>query len=162
MPMARESSDREDLLREATALVQRVELESDELTDALVAGFRRDGCLSLYFGADSVYQFNSQGRLRRAFAKDQLYKAEQGHLIRLERALSSAATTLVRYELSQAEEQSFLDHARDRLRRLTNLLERRQFRIVGQVPAAADITGRLQQALALLGEMRIADSPHAC
>lgn len=37
--MARHSEDREDILPEATALVERVELEIDGLEDPLVVGF---------------------------------------------------------------------------------------------------------------------------
>ena len=67
--MARDESDREDLLREATALVERIELAPADAADDehIVAGFRRDGALSIYFGADPVYHFNSAGELRRAY-----------------------------------------------------------------------------------------------
>src|SRR5688572_26999220 len=66
--MSRRESDREDLLREATALVERVELLVPGEGEPVVAGFRRDGSLSVFFGPEAVYQFNSAGELRRAFA----------------------------------------------------------------------------------------------
>src|SRR5688572_18570527 len=65
--MARQEQDREDILREATALVERVELLIPEFPEPIVAGFRRDGSASFFFGADPVLQFNAQGKLRRAF-----------------------------------------------------------------------------------------------
>ncbi len=69
--MARDESSREDLLREATALVERIELvphatdpliaASDLFDKHIVAGFRRDGALSVFFGEDPVYHFNAEG-----------------------------------------------------------------------------------------------------
>ena len=41
--MARRESDREDLLREATALVERAELTIEGFDEPIVVGFRRDG-----------------------------------------------------------------------------------------------------------------------
>ena len=61
--MAHDDGHREDLSAEATALVRRAEFvapAADRPNDEspLVAGFRRDGSLSVYFGEDPVYQFN--------------------------------------------------------------------------------------------------------
>ena len=50
--MARHQEDREDILREATALVERVELEIENLEDPVVVGFRRDSGPAFFFGAD--------------------------------------------------------------------------------------------------------------
>ena len=47
--MARQESNREDLLREATALVERVELHVPAFEEPIVVGFRRDGCASFLF-----------------------------------------------------------------------------------------------------------------
>ena len=54
--MARLEEDREDILQEATALVERVELEIENLEDPVVVGFRRDSGPAFFFGADPVYQ----------------------------------------------------------------------------------------------------------
>ena len=75
--MARRESDREDLLREATALVERAELTIEGFDEPIVVGFRRDGSASFFFGADPVYQFNTAFELRRAFVVGLLYKAEE-------------------------------------------------------------------------------------
>ena len=74
--------NREDLLREATALVERIELvpHRDRQFDAsepIVVGFRADGALSIFFGDDPVYQFNAAGELRRAYCDGLLFKAVQ-------------------------------------------------------------------------------------
>src|SRR5258705_63721 len=61
--MARQESDREDLLREATALVQRVELVVAGYDEPVVCGFRRGGSVSLVFGGEPVYQFNTANQL---------------------------------------------------------------------------------------------------
>ena len=73
--MARNQSDREDLLREATALVERAELRISGWSEPVVVGFRRGGGASLFFGGKEVYQFNAGGELRRAFVAGRLIKA---------------------------------------------------------------------------------------
>src|SRR5262245_10991650 len=85
--MAREESDREDLLREATALVERIELIVDigNAGQHVVAGFRTNGAASIFFGADPVYQFNAAGELRRAYCDGVLIKGSRGRLVSLSR-----------------------------------------------------------------------------
>ena len=138
--MSRNESDKEDLIREATALVQRAEYafvhenHSDEeaRTSAtehnsgntstsgdpatsnarlVTAGFRRDGSLSIYFDQDPFYQFDSEGRLRRALEAGDLFRSQQDTLARLTRVRSDTQTTLQRTDLSCAE----LDRFRERL-----------------------------------------------
>src|SRR3954447_20411722 len=101
--MSRHESDREDLLREATALVERIELTVGGFDLPVVCGFRRDGAASFYFGADPVYQFNAVGQLRRAFVAGRLIKAERGRLVALSRERTENEVALVRHELSAAE-----------------------------------------------------------
>ena len=64
--MARHEQDRDDLLREVTALVQRVEIRLADNSDSIVIGSRRDGSGSMFVGSDPVFQFNKQNGLRRA------------------------------------------------------------------------------------------------
>ena len=52
--MALHEQDREDLLSEATALVQRVELRVEGFAEPVIVGFRRGGEASVFFGADPV------------------------------------------------------------------------------------------------------------
>ena len=86
--MARESHDREDLLRDATAYVSRMQLAVDlgNGTVEVFAGFHSTGAFSLYFNQDPVYHFNRSGELRRAFVDDELIKAEAGSLVGMRRA----------------------------------------------------------------------------
>jgi hypothetical protein len=160
--MARHEADREDLLREATALIERVELQIDGETDFVVIGFRPDGAASVFFGASPVLQFNRVGQLRRGFANGQLIKAEQGRLIALNRQRSSTAVNLVRHAMSEAEQAEFLSAARERLNHLQQRLLTRQFRILGQIPRDGAILPRVLTWLdGLPDEIAIARVPNA-
>src|SRR5687767_11977524 len=121
--LAASESDREDLLREATALVERAELKLPGFVDPVVIGFRRDGSASFFFGADPVYQFNSAGELRRAYIGGLLYKAEQGRLIGLSRERSQTETALIRHELTADKAAVILESLRTDLDRARESLE---------------------------------------
>jgi hypothetical protein len=158
--MARDEEAREDLLREATALVARVELRVAGFEDSIVAGFRSNGAASFFFGQQVVYQFNVAGELRRGFFEGRLYKAECGQLVNLTRRRTAETVDLVRHELNRSETADFLSNARQRLAKLRNALCERRFQIVGQVPANKDITGQVQDWLATLSEtISLADTP---
>lgn len=146
--MAREEHDREDLLAEATALTERVELRVDGFAAPVVIGFRSQGAASFYFGADPAFHFNSGGRLRRAFVRNLLYKAERGRLVSLDRRRMASQVQLVRHELDDAESERFLDEARQRLIALREKLNRGEFQRVGQHPQARDVVGRAEEWLA--------------
>ncbi len=66
--MARHEEEREDLMRDAKALVDRIELVVPGFEEPVVVGFRTNGAASFYFGQDAVYHFNSQLELRRALS----------------------------------------------------------------------------------------------
>jgi hypothetical protein len=160
--MSRRETDREDLLREATALVERVEIRVQGEDEPVVAGFRRDGSLSVFFGPDPVYQFNSAGELRRAYVGGLLYKTEQGRLVELRRKRSEQEVALVRRELDAAEAAALLTTARSRLAQLGEALSRGDFQLVGQVPVDADVTGRIGNWLSTLSPvLQIAKAPNA-
>ena len=150
--MARHESDREDLLREATALVERAELKVAGFEDPIVVGFRRNGSASFYFGADPVYQFNTARELRRAYIGGLLYKAERGRLVSLTRERGENAVSLFRVELDDNETADIVACLRDQLRSLHDALTARQFEITGQVSAAGDVVSRIIDWLALLPE----------
>ena len=101
--MAHYESDREDLLRQATALVERAEILLPGLTEPLVVGFRRDGSVSFFFGADPVYQFNAAGELRRAYLDGLLYKADRGRLVQMRARAVATEVVLVSVELADRE-----------------------------------------------------------
>ncbi len=145
--MARHESDREDLMREATALVHRAELVCPGETELVIAGFHRDGRLSLYFGPDPVFQFDSQHRLRRAYARGFLYRTQGETLARLARQRTQEQTLLVRHDLEPAELDTFRTDAKTRLERLQKGLVQSEVQVVAQVPAEDNLLPDLEQAL---------------
>lgn len=158
--MAREEADREDLLAEATALVERIELTIAGRAAPIVAGFRRDGSLSLYFGSDPVFQFNARGELRRAFVDGLLFKAVHGRLASLRRERTTDATNLVRHDLSEEEESRLVERLQSLLRDLDDAFEQGRVNVTGQVPSDVDVIGRVQKWLQDRGEtISIARSP---
>jgi hypothetical protein len=161
--MAREESDREDLLREATALVERIELSpiDDRAGEHIFVGFRTGGAASFFFGAEPVYHFNSRRELRRAFHGGLLYKSEQGRLIELERVRLADSIELRRRKLADAEQSQFLQEAQSQLEQIRDQIATCKLTIVGQVPATADVLGRVREWLADMGSIAVARSPHA-
>lgn len=158
--MAREESDREDLLREATALVERAEL--DVRGQAVVMGFRHGGEFSVFFAAQPVYQFNRHGELRRAYAQGLLYKAQHGRLASLDRVRTPAAVELRRHDLDDAETTRFLRQMRDDLQPLAECLEAGSYSLVGQIPVDADVAARALPVLReIIREPRVARTPGA-
>jgi hypothetical protein len=146
LSMAREEADREDLLGEATAYVERIEWELDlpDLADATVfAGFRRDGAASFYFGSDHVYHFNAAGELRRAFHQGRLVKAERGRLVGMQRERSDTEVSLVSTEFSAAEAASFCQKTTRELSTLLAALQNHKAKLKGQVPAIEPIEQRV-------------------
>jgi hypothetical protein len=150
--MARDESAREDLLREATALVERVELRlagdgSEESQSKVVIGFRANGSLSVFFGEDPVYQFNAAGELRRAYCDGRLFKADRGRLVSLERQRQHGVVQLLSRDLSNAEQTSFAATMQECLRRLSDGLEHGAYSVAGQVPAESDVLSRVRHWL---------------
>lgn len=146
--MARYESDREDLMREATALRRRIELAVPEEPEPIVAGFRGDGALSLYFGPDPVYHFDAAGRLRRAYVDGRLYRTQGETLARLARVRQPTATELVRHDLTRSELAEFLARMRDRLDHLCRAIAGNEAEVSQRVPAEdeqmiADLRDRL-------------------
>ena len=161
--MARHAQDREDLLRDAKALVERIELHlsSAGTTEIVFAGFRANGALSLYFDQDPAYHFNSLGQIRRAFWEDQLVKAEQGRLVALKTTRSDSTVEMLRHEMTDGEQQRFSEQLNQRLIQLADQLRQKDFQIKGQVPAEADLLVRLTAWLEqfLGNDLAIAENP---
>ena len=63
MPLAKQEHDKEDILREATALVNRIELRSTDGSwkSTVHVGFRRDQSIAFFFGAEPGGLFLSKG-----------------------------------------------------------------------------------------------------
>jgi hypothetical protein len=159
--MARHESDREDLLREATALVERIELSPvhEPQGEHVVAGFRRGGACSIFFGDHSVYQFNAQGELRRAYCDGLLVKADRGRLVSLRRVRAHDEVQLLRNDLTDDEQAAFLGRMNEILRDFEAQLNRGQYRVSGQVPADANVLDRVRTWLAHRQRPTIAASP---
>ncbi len=157
--MARQESDREDLLREATALVERAELQVTGFAEPVVVGFRRDGAASIFFGSDPVYQFNTANELRRAYVGGLLYKADRGSLIELQRERTQKETALIRRDLREDETGGFLSTMHESLARLADAMTRRACSIRGQWPHDRDVAGRIGRWIGALPQsIKIADA----
>ncbi len=169
--MARDESSREDLLREATALVERIEIvprssgssiAANELRgEHIVAGFRPDGALSIFFGEDPVYQFTPAGELGRAYCDGMLLKAVRGRLVALQRTRTQREVQLVRHELNETEEAASAEQMAKYLGELVTLLDTNSFEVAGQVPHDVDVAGRLRDWLATHKQWPIARRPNA-
>jgi predicted urease superfamily metal-dependent hydrolase len=161
--MAREESPREDLLREAIALVERIELAPANAAghEHVVAGFRREGGLSIYFGSDPAYHFNSRGELRRAFCGGLLIKAERGNLVSLDRRRETDEVQLVSHSLANAEQNEFIVELTRRLDEFAQQCDASAWVTIGRVPADIDVLGRVRDWLAERRAMVIASSPNA-
>jgi predicted nuclease with TOPRIM domain len=158
--MARQESDREDLLREAVGLVRRVELRIGGEVETVTAGFRRNGALSVYFGADPVWQFNTAGEVRRGYVAGKLLKADGGRLVEMIRERTDDVTQLVSRELSEDESQTVLSAAAQRIDHLRAALGEGRYDIVGQVPEGGNIVGELYATLKTLPKaLVVAASP---
>lgn len=157
--MARDEQEREDLLREAVALVERCELALASGGN-VVLGFRADGAASFYFDGDPAWHFNARRQLRRAFVDGFLYKAERGRLVRLERSRTATAVELLRHACSQQEMAKLLARAGADLVGLQQALMTGEYQLVGQVPPGADVGARAAQWLAAFSRpIRVAATP---
>ncbi|MBP87639.1 MAG: hypothetical protein CMJ64_13105 [Planctomycetaceae bacterium] len=158
--MARHEQDREDLMREATALVRRVEVALPDQAGTCVIGFRRDGAASVFFGADPVFQFNTQGELRRAFIDGKLVKAELGKLVWLERVRTDTTVQLLRRDFTKTERDAFLAAAQAYLNKLGQYFAK-EIDVVSQVPQAEMVSSDVERWLASLADpIAIAERPN--
>jgi hypothetical protein len=166
--MARDEHDREDLLREATAYVDRAEFSIPGFASPVFIGFRRNGAASIYFDPDCVYHFNSAGKLRRAYRDGLLFKAEEGQLISMARRRDANETSLMARRQSVDETRAFLEEMKASIARLKAVFAARQAAASGQVtssPTAArgqTAVGRIELWLTEAPhDFAVAQSPHA-
>ena len=158
--MARHEQDRENLLAEARNLVERAALRLAGYDEEVFVGFRESGGASFYFGPARAYHFTSDGRLRRAFVGEQLYKAEARRLVSLRRRRTSAKVELVRHVLDDDQQRAFLDEMRRYLDELRAALNNDRALLVGQVPADATVLKRVGRWLDWAAEnFAVARSP---
>lgn len=156
----RQEHDREDLMAEATALVERAELIAPPWTEHLTIGFRRDGSSTFYFGPEEVYQFNSRQQLRRAFHYGQLFKAVDGKLAQLRRQRTPTAVHLLRRDLTPAETAERLLRVRTVVSQLEAACRAGQVTLVAQIPSEADVMSRFLSISDALLKAEIAEKPN--
>ncbi|MBL4883109.1 MAG: hypothetical protein JKY95_01065 [Planctomycetaceae bacterium] len=127
--MARHEAEREDLVKEATAYVLRGEFAIPEWEHPIFIGFRKTGAFSFYFGSDPVYQFDAQGRLRRAFIADRLYRSEGTALCSMERQRSETETVLKRTDLPAQQCQFFQWGMHEAIRQLEAAVKSSRYKV---------------------------------
>ncbi len=145
----------EDPMREAVALVERVELRTGEPqtpsgSPAVVAGFRRNGFLSVYWGDDPYYQFDDLGRLRRALIDGRLFRTEGLGLAQLTRESGPCASALLRHDLDRSELADFRQAMLARVGALHEALVNGHIEIVQQVPPESPVVDRLVTGLEIV------------
>lgn len=124
--MTRNESDKEDLIKDATAMVDRAEFSAVSAVEnpiIVTAGFRKDSSLGLYFAQDPFYQFAPDGLLRRAYENGFLYRSQTTTLARLNRTRTAQQTTLNRNDLNPTELQGFRCRMTARLQCFVEQLE---------------------------------------
>jgi hypothetical protein len=159
--MARETHEREDLLRDAVALVPRVMLRvrmRGRSVDVF-AGYRGES-LSLYFDDDPVYHFNGLGELRRAYVDGRLIKAERGQLVSLVRKRTESETVLERHAEGEEADSRLVAELSAILCDLAAEVGDNRMEIVGQIPDDGDGVQRLCAWLIRHTTPVIAPSPH--
>ena len=149
--MAKYVEDREDLLRDASGYVQRVELRIPGVDHEVFCGFRDQGAFSVYWGQDAVFQFNSDGELRRAFWQARMvasYKRQLNWLAReAEPEVNSARMRLRRWQLSAEELAACVAFVGNCLTTLEEAISTGTHIVVGEFPANADVCGRISEWL---------------
>ena len=159
--MARQEQDREDILRQASALVERIEIELPNRDEILVVGFRRDGSASFFFGADFVLQFTSLGELRRAYWDGRLVKAERGRLFFMDKQRGEAEVVLRTVPFAAHETARFLSLAQQRLAETSSAIQSANFRALRQIPLDIPIISRVRTWLETFGvKLTIAQRPN--
>ena len=149
--MARNEADREDLMREAVALTERVELFVPGFEELITIGFRSNSAMSIFVGQDPVYQFDPSGRLRRAFVGGFLFRSQHSALARLERVRNESEVQLLRYDLSPSECAAFQQVMKDTLHRILSQLQEKTVRVERGVPERTNLLPVIEVAIVAIG-----------
>jgi hypothetical protein len=161
--MARQSHHREDLLRDATALSPRILLQAviQGQPCEVFAGFREPESLAIYFDDDPVYQFNSQGELRRAFVAGSIIKADKGQLMAWQRSETLDQTAMLSRRLNPEVTKELTNAMLSRFSELKASISNGNSKIVGQVPPDGDALDKLLKWLGKIESVVIAQSAGA-
>ena len=136
--MARQESDKEDLIRDATALIERTEFVLTDDDAVLTVGFFRDGRMVVYFDQDPFYQFDVKGRLRRAFENGILFRSQGTTLSRMTRTRTDESdanrqVVLKRTNLNSESLSTFRERMCERLRGLQDAIASGKIEILRSV-----------------------------
>ena len=151
--MARQESDKEDLIHDATALVERAELICDGASTVITVGFFRNGRCSVYFDQDPFYQFDSQGRVRRAYENGFLYRSQASTLARMDRHRptnddgKTEKVVLQRSDLTEVELIEFRERMLGLIRGLCDSIQSKRYSVQRAATPDGDIPA---QTLTLL------------
>jgi hypothetical protein len=154
--MARIESDKEDLIRDASALIERTQIQCEGFPELITIGFFADGRCSIYFDQDPFYQFDSQGRLRRAYEAGFLYRSQQTTLSRIDRRRDTNAdgdierVVLQRGDLTVSELSEFLSRMRAWIERLHKRIMANEFQVLRAVTPDGGIPSGTQELLSLV------------
>ena len=159
MTRTRIESDREDLLAEAVNLRERIELRLPGSEDAVTIGCNDLGHWSFYFGAEPMYRFDADGRLRRAVANGKLYRTQGATLAELTRVRTEQETQLQRRDLSPTEVETFLAEVRSHFQQLHREYAACRCQTLRRVGKNADFTTRLAAVLRRLHEEPLTLAP---
>ena len=144
--MARNEVDREDLIREAVALPERVELQLPGFAELITIGFRVTSAMSVFIGQDPVYQFDPEGRLRRAYVAGFLYRSEHSTLARLQRLRTVSETQLLRHDLNPEELGLFQKAMTEPLAAIATQVTSRTVDILRAVPGDSELLPKIEAA----------------
>lgn len=152
-------ADREDLMREAKALRQRAEFRVPGDVEHVIAGYRSDGALSIYFGPDPCYHFNSDLQLRRAYVDGHLYRTQGTTLSRMHRNRSGGQVELRRHDLTASELESFTAQTREKLMMFAVALREANAECIQSIPVDSHIASRLRSDLTQMTRYRVELAP---
>jgi len=133
-------------------------IRDSQTEEAIFVGNRKQGGWSVYFGEDPVYQFNAQGKLRRAHFEEQNYAASDGKLLLLHRGRSGGHVEIQRI-YSVDTERLMLADCHKRLNELAELMQSGPIEVADRFPAddrelVADL---LESIRAASSDLQIAD-----
>ena len=146
--MSRQESDREDLILEAVAMPDRGEFRIPGLDELVTVGFRSTAAMSIFIGQDPVYQFDPDGRLRRAFVEGFLYRSQHTTLARLQRVRTETNIQLQRSELRHDELSHFRTLLHQRLSCISGSIRDQTIQVMRTVPADVDLRPRIAATIA--------------
>lgn len=165
--MSKQQQNKEDILREATALVNRIEIKISQKAvskESVFVGFRRDGAVSFFFGAEPVYQFNTRHEFRRGYCKGAMLKADNGKICNLTRVREGDQLVLLSRDYSDEQTAEFLEEMKHALLVLYKEIRGGQWSILGAVVEAGTAEELLNRVADWLethtSELQIADTPN--